>query len=456
MFADTESTKGVLTLCRTDPGTELSLDERSVQWSRWRFGSARGDGDPPSDGNLAGDNKRPTETSENPVVASDKSVAARLWTFLQSMEPENMANDRHRNGEPMKDGVEGTVKWNFISAQANVSEAGAQSSQNSGRKETCRLPTRWSTHPISSINVKLGQVLHNTDGLPPVQVKKSLPKDTDGGSFMTGLPGLPNLLRMMKPLETVSRQYLAMRLVPSPWMPLGLEGVARFPHVEIFVQVSEDTNEPQLSVVQAVVEENIADLMLPNQRADLRFTKRTNVALLKPLLDEKIKDFVKSGELRGDGIQPPGVPTNIELQIPKRLILGDCAPGLEPIKDGEEECVLVQYILSGLDVQQSVRFDYSGWEVAYSDINSGKIQGRRVELRMAMARNATETKGPGSELLSDFPTFFDDARRLVAEFEAPSTEVPLTALADNGPVQPSRAQKSNQDVRDEPVKVNGV
>ncbi|KAH0556770.1 hypothetical protein GP486_005442 [Trichoglossum hirsutum] len=420
VFADTESAEGLLALFRTEPGTELPLEERNVQWSRWRFGSPKGDGNPPSGGDLANDNTRPTKANKNPTTASGEPVATRLWTFLQTVESENTVNNRHYYGEHIKDGVEGSGECNSNPTQASAREAGTQNSYNCGREENQRLSTKWSTHPRLSIDVKLGQVLHNTDGLSPVQVKKSLAKDTDHRSFSTGLPGLPNLLRIMKPLETASRQCLAMRLVPSPWMPSGLEGITMFPRVEIFVQINEDTNEPQLPVVQAVVEENIADLMLPNRLADLRFTKRTSVTLLKPLLDEKIRDFVSSGELRADGIQPPGVPAGIELQIPKRLILGDCTSDLELIKDSEEECALVQYILSGLDVRQSVRFDYGGWEVAYSDVNSGKVRGRRVELLMEMARSTPETGDSNSESssLSGFPAFYADARRLVDEFEA--------------------------------------
>jgi hypothetical protein len=247
-------------------------------------------------------------------------------------------------------------------------------------------------------------------------MKRPPPNGVDKISFLTGLPGLPDLLRIMTPLETASRQYLAMRLVPSPWASSGLGSVTKFPHVEISVLINEDTGEPQLSVVQAVMEESVADLMLPNKHADLRFSKRTRVTLLKPLLDEKIKEFVKSGELRADGIQLPGAPPNVELRMPKRLIWGDFPPNLELVDDGGEECALVQYTLVGLDVQQCVQFEYNGWKATYSDIDSGRVRGRRVELLMMMAKS-TSADGSYPELLSDFPTFFDDARRLVAEFK---------------------------------------
>jgi len=264
----------------------------------------------------------------------------------------------------------------------------------------------------------------------PIQLRGLLAKDAKSRSFLTGFSGLPNLLRTMKPLETMSRQYLSMRLVPSPWISSGLKSTAKVPHIEISVRISEDTGEPQSSVAQAIVEENTADLMLPSMHADLSFSRRTKFTLLRPLLDEKIKEFVKSGELRADGKQLPGAPPHIELRIPKRLIHGISTPELELVDDGEEQ---IQYNLVGLDVQQRVQFDYHGWKVTYSDIDSGKVRGRRAELLLTMDRNTTGADSSSSpELPSDFPTFFDDARRLVAEIENLSPNRFPTDLANNG------------------------
>ncbi|KAI9774379.1 MAG: hypothetical protein M1840_004273 [Geoglossum simile] len=431
VFTDTGSAAGSLALCRTDPGTELPLNERVIQWSRCRFGLAKANEITQLDRDLA-DDIRPTEVSKN-IVTTSMSTMKRMWAFLQPVELENTAYSSHNDGAITGKG-EATTRLQPISVQTV---------QHSGKAENPGLPARWSAHPASIVSVKLGQIVHNTTGLPPVhpmQLRGLLSKDTKNRSFLSGFSGMPNLLRIMQPLEAVSRQYLSMRLIPSPWMSSGLESIAGFPHVEISTLISEDTGEPQLPVVQAVVEENIADLMLPNMHADLRFSRRTNFTLLSPLLDRKVKEFVKSGELQVDGVRPPGAPPYVELQVPRRLTRGISATELELADDAGEQGVLVQYNLVGLGVQHRVQFDYHGWRVTYSDTNSGKVRGRRKELLMTMARNTPGVdKYPISELPPDFPAFFGDARRLITEIEDLSPKCPPTVSANSGvtePVQP--------------------
>ncbi|KAH0542875.1 hypothetical protein FGG08_002735 [Glutinoglossum americanum] len=429
VFADTESVKGRLAFCRTEPGVELPLNERSTQWSRWRSRSTK------KDGNSVGGGKRSTNTNQNSGAKSGKSVVAQIQAFLQPEEPGGANN--HPDGEVMKGGATAIIDYESTLDQVNLSNTGAQNSHNNREDVHQRPPV---TNLVSSVSVRLGQTLHNTSGLSPVrpgQVKELLSNNTDK-RFLTGLPGLPNLLHIMKPLETESRQYLATRLIPSPWMPSGLESITKFPPVEILMQVNENTGESQPPVVQAVVEENIADLMLPNRQADLRFSKRTTALLLETLLDEKIKGFVKSGQLRADGIQTPGALPSVELLIPKKLISGDSTLETgEFINGGGEGFTVVQYVLAGADIQQTVQFEYNGWKVRYSGIDSGKIRGRRVELLMMMSKVASEADGSSSGQSPDFSTFFDDARRLVAEFDEPSSECPPTDLAENEPAQPS-------------------
>ncbi|KAI9775242.1 MAG: hypothetical protein M1839_001360 [Geoglossum umbratile] len=422
VFADTDSARGSLALCRTGSGTELPLNERNIQWSRCRFGLTKG-GEALQNKNSA-DEKPPIEMSKNPAIKSNIPTVKQVWALLQPTELENTAHGSFGNEDTKGENALDRP----ILARASVSSVGVQ---NSGKAEN--HPAGWSARPVSSVSVRLGQVLHKATGLPPVhpiQLRGLLAKDAKSRSFLTGFSGLPNLLRTMKPLETVSRQYLSMRLVPSPWISSGLKSTAKFPHIEISVRISEDTGEPQSSVAQAIVEENIADLMLPSTHADLRFSRRTKFTLFRPLLDEKIKEFVKSGELRADGKQLPGAPPHIELRIPKRLIHGISTPELDLVDDGEKQ---IHYNLVGLDVQQRIQFDYRGWKVTYSDIDSGKVRGRRAELLLTMDRNTIGADSSSSrELPSDFPTFFDDARRLVGEIENLSPNRFPTDLANNG------------------------
>jgi hypothetical protein len=422
-------------LCRTDPDTELPLNEKAIQWSRCRFGLTKGNETLQLDRNFA-DDIRPTKINKNIVTKSNMSTIKRMWKVLQPVELGNTAHSSH-DGETIMDEREAT---------AGPQSTSAQRVQHSGKAENPGLSARWSAHPESIVSVKLGQIIHNTTGLPPVhpiQLRGLLSKDAKNRSFLTGFSGMPNLLRIMQPLEAMSRQYLSMRLAPSPWMSPGLESITKCPHVEISALISEESGEPQLSVVQAVVEENIADLMLPNMHADLRFSRRTNFTLLSPILDEKVKEFVKSGELRVDGVRPPGAPPYVELPIPKRLTRGIST--LEPklADDSGEQGTLVQYNLVGLDVQHRVQFDYRGWRVTYSDIDSGKVRGRRKELLMTMVRSTPGVdQYSSSELPPDFPVFFSDSCRLVTEIEDSSTEYPPTVLANNEitePVQPAGA-----------------
>jgi len=424
VLADTGSAEGSLALCRTSPDTELPLNEKAIQWSRCRFGLAKGNEIPQLDGNFT-DDTRPTEINKNIVTTSNMLTIKRIWKSLRPVELGNTSHSLY-DGEAIIDGGEATTSPQPISPRKV---------QQSGKAENPGLPAGWSAHPDSIVSVKLGQVIHNTTGLPPVhpmQLRGLLSRGAKNRSFLTGFSGMPNLLRIMQPLETVSRQYLSMRLFPSPWMSPGLESIAKFPCVEISVLISDDTGEPQLSVVQAVVEESIVDLMLPNMHADLRFSRRTNFTLLSPLLDGKVKEFVKSGELQVDGVRPPGAPPYVELPIPKRLTRGLSTLELKIADDGGEQGVLVQYNLVGLDVQHRVQFDYRGWRVTYSDINSGKVQGKRKEILMTMAGSTPGVdKCSSSGLPPDFPVFFGDARRLITEIEDFSTECHPTVSVNN-------------------------
>ncbi len=270
----------------------------------------------------------------------------------------------------------------------------------------------WDPKSRQVCSVLLGQILHEAQDDTSARHMKAeevlkLQYKTMSSSISGALLTLQNL-----PIRKIS-ESLYIRLLPSPWTSLGLGSMQAFPEVEMRVGLLGNDKRPFLQRVSAILEQKFSDVMLPEQRADLRFRREAFLDLANARKDEVVADFLAKSKLDTLGTGRLRAPANIKLHIPRWVIQekGIDISNRITRESGIEE-VEMDYLFSGLEYRHSLVLNWEAYRLEYNTIEAGKIGGRRTELHLV-----NEPRKATFSYLSRIPTnvdrFIASAYRLV-------------------------------------------
>jgi hypothetical protein len=167
---------------------------------------------------------------------------------------------------------------------------------------------------------------------------------------------------------------------------IGAVALWAFPPVEMRFSIDPDTKETKLRDIQAIVEEDQTDVMLPHNAVDVRFQQRTTTRLIRKF-NPQIRRFLKKCQLSLTSKVVLEAPPTITLPISKhicrkpgfKLLDGNTADGKET---GEDEVRQVPYLFAGLEIRSTLVLDYGQWRLLYTSIEAGRTGGRRAEVRI--------------------------------------------------------------------------
>ena len=297
----------------------------------------------------------------------------------------------------------------------------------------------WEGQTRTTTVALAGHVLRPLDVLavPEMVTAKELEAKQDlVRAFSFDVPGLVRSITSLPAVYDVGNQEtLVLYLKPSPWARLGGKLSTALPAIEMLLRVDADLQKNELLRVEAVVDQRILDIMLPESASDVRFRTRSTIDMRNPARCHPIADFLRRSHLEVWGQERLKTPAGLSLRIPKWMI----APGRRPALDqagGDElassQDIEVEYLFARLELRQSVGLAINGWKAQYVGVEAGKAGGRWGELRFHMEPAPTAPLERESHP-------FGDAHRLTAD-----DSVPAAALTTgDGPSQESQFVKDS-------------
>ncbi|KAI9720825.1 MAG: hypothetical protein M1812_002664 [Candelaria pacifica] len=374
---DAKASESLGILC---PPTKLDLSwkDREKSWSRWTFPLT-------AESNEGRNGERPVQSRSSPIVPSSR-VRNRVHEDLFGELQENtsvlgLRLNQEECNELQAVSTPGTENSLAVSKTVNWTHS------SKGARQVC--------------SVLLGQVLHEAqDATSPQRIDARELMELQNRTMSTSISGALVVLKSL-PFRRL-HESLYLRLLPSPWTPLGVDAMKAFPEIELRVSLRGDKKEPFLQRVSALLDQRVSDVMLPEKRADLRFRREVTSELLDAREDKVIAAFLRDSHLDTLGRGRLRTPASLNLHVPRRMIKTKDMKlsNTDTIKESIEE-VEVEYLFSGLDYRHSVTMDWEGDRLDYTTIEAGKIGGRRTELRLTH-NLSTITLPPNS--LSDAPS----------------------------------------------------
>ena len=317
------------------------------------------------------------------------------------------------------------------------------------KAETCS----WHESTENLTFAVLGHVLHSRDDESPIQIsdaKDVQSSEASGRTFSTTLPGNMFVLQNLNASSDLPRQAIQLRLTPSPWTSFGLDGARAFPEIEMRVEFNPFTQKPFVQKLEAVVDERVSDIMLPQERADLRLVYRSTLAFAAVETDSKLAEFMEKANLRVKGGGAPGAPSSrgrlgaprsLQMQIPRRIIREDSKVAKELSAGNKPQDVEMEYLYAGLDYREHLDYEFGEHHVRYTIIEGGISGGRRGELllyktpRSEAPDNGTESDSPKHE--QEVVKLFEKAYGLVKTLDPRNVRV--IAQDKNSPLEPYAA-----------------
>ena len=276
----------------------------------------------------------------------------------------------------------------------------------------CRNETQyWTPEIVYHDSVTLGQVLFPTDstqlvakvlrdGKKKIKKKGQTPRLIDIKSialkslkqpreFLPLVPGLVNSLESLEPLEK-SEEFVQVRLSPSSKRLSLPVPVTALPDLEIEISFNDETKTTSIQDIR-LVNRKENDFLQPQNIVDLRFIREQRVyANLKDdIVDPRIVSFVQRSNFNIWGSERLKTPLGLSLSIPALAIQPH--DGFDPTS---YDTLLVDYTSLGLEHRSSLTIPYyelDSWPtLTYTNIEAGRIGGRRDELSLHSLRIASD------------------------------------------------------------------
>ncbi|CAL3964369.1 unnamed protein product [Diplocarpon coronariae] len=297
----------------------------------------------------------------------------------------------------------------------------------------------WRDDYFTNISAVLGKVLHSSLASPPAKLE--LGGYNQIHTFAAQAPNLSRVinkarLRMRNKDEKI--ETLVLRFTPNPFYivthaakgkyaakrpfkrrPIGAEAMTAFPAIEISLSIDRQAKEvAKLKDVLAIVHECKTDVMLPHNSIDLQFQQRTTCRMSHIGISKVIAKYLKECNFALHGRDSLQFPPSVKIPISKHLCRGAGFHllGQELDSDGNqiksEDVRDIPYLFAGLEIHQSLAFDYQDWVLLYSSIEAGKAGGRRAELKLRPIRAGQ---------VADEKQFIDMAYQLANDAGEPDT-----------------------------------
>ncbi|KAI9870523.1 MAG: hypothetical protein M1830_004133, partial [Pleopsidium flavum] len=385
-------------LCPMNPIEGLSWMDQRQQWSRWRCASSK-------------------LTVENSSVAKKANIGFEMNT----------------EGKALLDQVGGFLRRGMV----DMTKATARSD----------IPT-WLEHTQHRTDAVIGHVLHSTaDGIPIQALEDVQNNKSTGRTFATNAPGVLPVLNALPPIFNEPKQAIHLRMTPSPWTSFGLGGAAAFPQIEMRIVFDAETQMPSLRMLNAVTDERVSDLMLPQNMADLRFISRTSLGYAAAQVDSNVTAYLANASLKVTGKGRLGAPPTLQMRIPSR-ILRKGSQVAKAFSEGGED-VEMEYLFAGLDFREYIQYDLADHIMTYTKIEGGITGGRRSELLLHKTPSkeiSDNTNDDSTGFDQDFAQLFQLAYKVVSvldnrEFGRSPNSIRRALLS---PMRPASTDKGAQ------------
>lgn len=207
--------------------------------------------------------------------------------------------------------------------------------------------------------------------------------------FVPLVPGLAQFLESVGPLEK-SEEFLQVRLSPSSKNMSLPVPVKALPDLEMRILFDNENKATSIKDVRLVTKKE-KDFLQPQNTVDLRFIREQRVyANAKDDdIDPRIISFVQNSNFNIWGTERLKTPLGLSLSIPAHAVQPH--NGFDP---KSHDTLLVEYTSLGLEHRSSLTIPYqdsNSWPtLTYTNIEAGRVGGRRDELALHSLRFASE------------------------------------------------------------------
>ncbi|KAJ8066727.1 hypothetical protein OCU04_004118 [Sclerotinia nivalis] len=282
----------------------------------------------------------------------------------------------------------------------------------------------WSHEYSPTTSIKAGTILHNItshrigkyidDDAKPSRGQPTISSDTtlnmnslkaemDNGSlriFSTQAPNLSGLFQsdhIAKGLSEQAEQEIVMQFKPNPWAlcpngePLGPSAFDELPAIEMSFSLNRESYEVKFRELHAIVSTEIADLMLPEFKADLQFERKIRSRMLfedsnpENGQDElnsaatAVTDFIKNSQLDLTSDQQLETPPKLVLPLARHL----CTEKSWNRMGGKPQLgVDIEYLFAKLEYRKTATYNFDNHEIRCTSVEAGKAGGSHLELSL--------------------------------------------------------------------------
>ncbi|APA12078.1 hypothetical protein sscle_08g068480 [Sclerotinia sclerotiorum 1980 UF-70] len=282
----------------------------------------------------------------------------------------------------------------------------------------------WSHKYSPTTSIKFGTILHNitshrigkyidddqglSRGPPTISSDtplnmNSLRAEMDSGSLRIFSPQAPNLSGLFqsdhieKGLFEHAVQEIVMQFKPNPWAlcpdgkPLGPSAFDDLPPLEMSFSLNRESYEVKFRELHAIVSTEVAELMLPEFKADLQFERKVRSRMLfensNPgngpdelnLAATAVTKFIKDSQLDLRSDQQLETPPKLVLPLPRHL----CTErGWNRLGGIPQLGVDVEYLFTKLEYRKTAPYNFESHEIRCTSVEAGKAGGSHLELSL--------------------------------------------------------------------------
>ena len=219
------------------------------------------------------------------------------------------------------------------------------------------------------------------------------------------------------------RNLLTFRFIPSLLTP-KLAAPEDFPELGVKFVVDKGRGEI-ISSTHLVLDERMADILMPTKPTDLRFARRVLYWHSK-ITAWDLQAFVQRVKGTIDGEGPLRAPTDLNVMVPAWTR----RKGNKHLNKKEQEKLrgpdlVMKYLFAGVSFQQEMAFDFEERQLLYKSIEAGTVGGRRNELELYQKVHSDHIEANlGSErpLVVPMSKFVQSAFRLADQVHDSSPE----------------------------------
>lgn len=381
-------------LAETEKG--LPLIKRGKQWARWSCGT-----------------KRKPELAKKPdeLKRADETGQAKKKMPLKSKDGDMIEAARAlgMHGKILKSLI-GQAKNTSLMSRSAIPGAPSPPAHGPSLEGANQPDSFWGGPPARKTSAVIGHILYpwgtsertksGRKGPKPVPVLGvNKPPFNSRREILTSITGPRTYLQKSRLCDIEEREELRIILTPAHKTdPAGSPRV--FPGLILYARIDPDTKEASLAEVRLILEEREADLLLPDEAADIRFLAESFLPAAGEV-DPEIMKFFKASFLDVTGHQRLRTPQNLRLLIPAhavRMISEDSSDASTsnsslPPEEAAKSGVSVEYTFTSLEHCSVIAgFDVdSGFRIQYSVVEAGETGGKRDELRMMFAKQPPKT-----------------------------------------------------------------